>query len=88
MLKRIWHALVVGHTWQSIRRDSAHGTNSVRYYGIRNEIDRYEVYGFTTNYYSCSCGASKQFRSVGVPQVDAKAETELDQLRKMAGLEP
>jgi hypothetical protein len=87
MLKRIWHALVVGHQWKTYRESYAPGTDQVKVFGIRSETDRYEVYGFTTEYSRCECGATKKYRTVGIPEDKIEGSSEIEQLRKMAGLQ-
>ncbi len=89
MLKRIWHALVVGHTpereWCIVASPSCPSTTSV--VGMTNtEGHRFERYGFTTYYSRCACGSIAKFRILGSVKKDKTNVDELEQLRKMAGL--
>lgn len=80
MLKRLWHALVVGHTWREVSRVTFGGTKQI--HGLMtNEDERRLCYGFTEFESVCACGSSKINRRTGLR--NAAADEELKQLRKM-----
>lgn len=84
MLFRLYHQLIVGHTW---RTDSIAFNAPQKLSGCwpGSEGYRMDVSGFTEVNRSCCCGAHKRTRMIGDHREQSKSD-ELQELRKMAGL--
>lgn len=90
MLLRIYH-FFLGHnnivrTWIS-RSPATCPYLTIDVSSTNVESHRYERYGFTTYYSLCNCGKLLKIRIIGlVPKKDEIHDSELQALRKMAGL--
>ena len=84
MIKRIWHA-IFGHDlkWHYSFCPGSDNTP----WSYMDETRLQLRYGFTEGLGICSCGKRKTFRVVGKYwDSPPKKDSEIDQLRKMAGL--
>ena len=91
MLKRIWHALIVGHSWGVERVVRISGTGKLPWGGFLgnglSESRWREVHGRTDINERCECGATRTRTLTGAIQDQKEGgDSEVEQLRKMAGL--
>ncbi len=83
MFKRIRHA-IFGHAFEQRSASFCAGTN--RSPVCHTESAFQEAWGFTQFVYVCSCGKVMQVRAVGKHGGCGQKDSELESLRKLAGL--
>lgn len=87
MMKRLWHVLVVGHDWKlmSVCLHSAFsGMLPINAEKPMSEDIRFLVFGSTTTFEECRCGARRETRILGHHKLAGEpVDAELEQLRKM-----
>lgn len=88
MVRRIWHALFIGHTWKQERVVYLPGTNTAFHRFASDEGGCQTVWGRTDITEVCHCGAWRTRKITGCTLKVAKGnDPEASELRRMAGLD-
>lgn len=87
MLKRLWCILVTGHRWVDLSRKFNEPNISAFCATFNETLEQRAAYGYTEIWRQCSrCGASRIVRLMGDHTGSTGNQSEIEQLRKMAGL--